>query len=67
MADQYVFTIPTGLIKKNPKRKEKIIKFTKTMIVTDCNRYDKKTGKPVKITGKRYGWYEISDEDLKKF
>jgi hypothetical protein len=65
MDKKHIYTTPTGLIKNHPKREEKIIKLTKTLIVTEYDRYDNKTGRPIKIHNKRCGWYQISDEDLK--
>lgn len=65
----FVETVPYGLYKNNPGRKEKVIRIMKTIVVTEFGRYDKKTGANLDITNKSVGGYKLSEQsrlDLSK-
>jgi hypothetical protein len=62
-----IFTIPFGIIRDNGSREEKIIRITKTLIVTDKSRYNRKTGMPADYYNRSVGSYKLSPKDKKKF
>lgn len=59
---EWVETIGYGLYKTHKNRKEKILRTTKTLVVTKFGRYDKKTGLNVDVTNKTVGGFRLSDE-----
>lgn len=61
MTIEHVETIGYGLY-KGKNRKEKIVRVTKTLVVTEFGRYDKKTGLNMDITNKSVGGFKLSDK-----
>lgn len=59
---RYIETVGYGLYKNHPKRKEKVVRETKTLIVTEFGRYDKKTGLNLEITNKSVGGFRLPHE-----
>lgn len=56
-----VETVGYGLY-KNKKRKEPVVRLTKTLIVTENGRYDRKSGMNIDATNKTAGGYKLSEE-----
>jgi hypothetical protein len=64
---EQIKAIPFGLLRANGPRKETIVRITKTLLVTDKGRYDRKTGMPADYYNKSVGAYKLSPEDKKKY
>lgn len=62
MALEFVETVGYGMYKGHRKRKERILRITKTLIVTAEGRYDRKTGMNIDITNKSIGGFKLSEE-----
>lgn len=62
---EYVDTEPFGLYKTHPSRREKVIRLTKTLVITEFGRYDRKTGKDIDIVNKTVGGYRLSPDSRK--
>jgi hypothetical protein len=62
MALEWVETIGHGLFKNHKNRKEKVVRVTKTLVVTEFGRYDKRTGADVDATNKTVGGFKLSEE-----
>ena len=59
---EWIETVGYGLYKSHRKRREKIVRVTKTLVVTEFGRYDKKTGLNIDITHKSVGGFRLSEE-----
>lgn len=64
MSVQWVETVGYGLYKTHPRRRERVMRITKTLIVTEFSRYNIATGLDVDLTNKSVGGYKLSDESL---
>jgi hypothetical protein len=64
MSVQWVETVGHGLYKTHPRRREQIVRVTKTLVVTEFSRYDKRTGMDVDSTNRTVGGYRLSPESL---
>jgi len=62
MNPEYVETVGYGMYKSHRNRKEKIVRMTKMLVVTEEGRYDKKTGLNIDITNKSMGGFKLSEE-----
>lgn len=64
MSVQWVETVGYGLYKTHPRRRERVMRITKTLIVTEFSRYNIATGLDVDLTNKSVGGYKLSNESL---
>jgi len=62
MTPDWVETVGYGMYKTHKKRREKIVRMTKTLVVTSEGRYDRQTGMNIDITNKSIGGFKLSDE-----
>jgi hypothetical protein len=62
-----VKTIPFGIIRASGPRKETVVRLTKTLVITDKGRYDRKTGMTADYYNRSVGAYKLSPEDKKKY
>jgi hypothetical protein len=62
MTVDWVETVGYGMYKNYKKRKEKIVRMTKTLVVTAEGRYDRHTGMNIDITNKSVGGFKLSEE-----
>ena len=59
---EFIETVGYGMYKGHRNRREKIVRMTKTLVVTSEGRYDRKTGLNIDITNKSVGGFKMSDE-----
>ena len=64
---EQVKTIPFGILRTHGPRKETVVRITKTLLVTDKGKYDRKTGMPAEYYNKSVGAYKLSPEDKQKY
>lgn len=64
MSVDHVETVGYGMYKRYRRRTEKVVRITKTLVVTDFSRYDKKTGADVDLVHKSIGGFRLSEESI---